>query len=67
MLSHVLDGRIRCIVEYEMGEKQQGFRRGRCTADGLFTLRQLGKKKLERQANMALGFIDLENTYDTVP
>ena len=28
---------------------------------------QLVKKKLEGQENMALGFIDLEKTYDTVP
>ena len=42
MLSHVLrDGRIRRIVECEMGEEQQGFRRGKSMPDGMFTLEQL--------------------------
>ena len=50
-----------------MGEEQQGFRRGKGTVDGMFTLRQLVEKKLEEQENMALGFIDLEKAYDTVP
>ena len=50
-----------------MGEEQQDFRRGRGTADGMFTLRQLVEKKQEGQENMALGFIDLEKAYDTVP
>ena len=36
------DGRIMRIVECEMGEEQQGFRRG--TADGIFTLRQLAER-----------------------
>ena len=63
----VLDGRIGRIVECEIGEEQQGFRRGRGTADGMFTLRHLVEKKLEGQENMALGIIDLETAYDTVP
>ena len=41
-------------MECELVEEQQGFRRGRGTADGMFTLRQLVKKKLEGQENMAL-------------
>ena len=67
MLERILDGRIRRIVECEMEEEQEGFRRGRGTAGGMFTLRQLVEKKLEGQENMALGFIDLKKAYDTVP
>ena len=65
-LKRILDGRIRRIVECEMGEEEQGFRRGRGTADGMFTVRQLVEKKLERQENMSLGFIDLEKAHETV-
>ena len=48
-----------------MGEEQQGFRRG--TMDEMFTLRQLMEKRMERQENVALEFIELEKAYDTVP
>ena len=50
-----------------MGEEQQGFGRGRDTMDRVFTLRQLVEKRLEGQEYMALGFIDLEKGYNTVP
>ena len=33
----------------------------------MFTLRHLVEKKLEGQENMALGIIDFETAYDTVP
>ena len=36
-------------------------------ADRMFTPRRLVEKKLEGQENMALGFIDLQKAYDTVP
>ena len=49
-----------------MGEEQRGFRRGRGTADGMFTLKQLVEKRLDGQENMALGFIYLEKTKDRV-
>ena len=50
-----------------MGEEQLGFGRGKGTGDGMFTLGQLVEKKLEGQENMALGFVDLEKAYNTVP
>ena len=33
----------------------------------MFMLRQLVEKRLEVQGEMALGFVDLEKAYDTVP
>ena len=56
VLERILNGRIRRIVEWDMEEEEQGFRRGIDTVDGMFTLRQLVEKKLEGQENMALGF-----------
>ena len=67
LLERILDRRIRGTVEPEIGEEQQGFRGGRGTADGMFALRQLVEKRLEMQRRMALGFVDLEKAYDTVP
>ena len=40
---------------------------GRGTSDGMFALRQMVEKRLEMQGKMAVGFVDLEKAYDTVP
>ena len=53
--------------EGDFGEEQQGFRKGRGTADGMYVLRQMVEKRLEVQGSMALGFVDLEKAFDTVP
>ena len=66
LLERVLDGRIRKTIECEIGEEQQGFRKGRGTTDGLFTLRQFVEKKLEKQGRVCIGFVDLEKAFDTV-
>ena len=49
------------------GEEQQGFRNGRGTSDGMYVLRQMVEKRLDVQGSMALGFVDLEIAFDTVP
>ena len=68
-MERVLDARIRRRVEGDFGEEQQGFRKGRGTADGMYVLRQMVEKRLEVQLGqyMALGFVDLEKAFDTVP
>ena len=55
----ILDKRLREIVEPELGKEQLGFRKGRGTTDGMFSLRQLVEKRLEKQGHMALAFVDL--------
>ena len=60
LLERVLDARIRRIVEGDFGEDQQGFRKGRGTADGMYAMRQMVEKRLEVEGSMALGFVDLE-------
>ena len=47
LLEMVLDARIRRRVEGDFGEEQQGFRKGRGTADGMYVLRQMVEKRLE--------------------
>ena len=56
LLSHVMklleripEGRIRKRVEQELGEEQQGFRKGRGTTGGMFALRQQVEKRLGMQ------------------
>ena len=60
VLERIRDGRIRKTVEMEVGEEQQGFRKGRGMTDGMFRLRQLVEKMLEVQGELALGLLDLE-------
>ena len=67
LLERILDGRNQERVEQELGEEQQGFRKGRGTTDGMFALGQLVEKRLEMQGRMTVRFVDLEKTYDTVP
>ena len=59
LLERVLDGRIpvRKKIECEIGEEQQGFRKGRGTTDGLFMLRQFVEKKLEKQGSMCIKLV----------
>ena len=59
--------RIRKRVEMEIGEEQQGLRKGRGTTGGMLMQRQLVEKRLEVQGEMALGFADLEKADGTVP
>ena len=66
LLERVLDARIRRSVKGDLVEEQQGFRKGRETSDGMYVLRQMVEKRLEVQGSMALGFVDLEKTFDTV-
>ena len=67
LLERVLDARIRSRVECDFGEEQQGFMKGRGTADGMYVLRQMAEKRLELHGSMALGFVYLEKAFDTVP
>ena len=49
LLEKILVVRIRKKVEQELGEEQQGFRKGRGMTDGMFALRQMVEKRLEMQ------------------
>ena len=49
LLERILDKRLRERDEHNLGEEQLGFGKGRGTTDGMFSLRQLVEKRLERQ------------------
>ena len=66
-MERVLEARIRRRVEGEFGEEQQGFRKGRGTADGMYALIQMVEKRLEVQGRMAPEFVDPVKAFDTVP
>ena len=50
LLERVLDARFRRRVDGDFWEEQQGFRKGRGTADGMYFLRQIVEKRLEVRA-----------------
>ena len=65
-----LYGRIlksRIELQINESEDQNGFRAGRSCIDGIFTVKQLVEKRLERGRSVHLTFVDLEKAYDTVP
>ena len=66
LLERVLVAMIRRRV-CDFGGKQQGFRKGRCTSDGMYVLRQMVEKRLEVRGSLGLVFDDLERAYDTIP
>ena len=58
LLERILGTIIWARVEEQIGEEQQGFRRGIGISDGMFSL--------EVEGSMALGFVDLDKADDTV-
>ena len=57
LLEVVLDRRLRERVEQELGEEQLGFRKGRGTANGVFSLRQLvSREDIEEKMAHDFGF-----------
>ena len=54
LLERVLDAMIRRRVEGDLGEEEQGFRKGRRTADGMYVLRQVVEKRLAVQGSIWL-------------
>lgn len=57
--------RIECLVA--IAEEQNGFRAGRSCIDGIFSLKSLLEKRIERGRIAHLAFVDLQKAYDTVP
>ena len=49
LLERILDKSLRERVEHKLREVQLGFRKGRGTTDGMFSLGQLVEKRWDRQ------------------
>lgn len=59
--------KLRIEKELDESEEQNGFRAGRSCTDGVFTLKNLIEKRVERGREVHLVFVDLQKAYDTVP
>lgn len=63
----IIHKRLRMEVQGLIGEDQSGFRPGRSCVDNLFTLQQLIEKRISRDQELHLTFIDIKKAYDNVP
>ena len=54
------------VINREIGENQSGFRKGKGTREGIYNLRTINKRYLERQKSVFICFIDYQKSFDRV-
>ena len=65
-LADMILQRLTTLARRVYPESQQGYREGRGTIDGIFTVRQLMEKSREQHRNLYIAFIDFTKAFDTV-
>jgi hypothetical protein len=65
-LADIFLQRLHTLVENIYPESQSGYRNGRGTIDGIFTVRQLMEKSREQQQDLYIAFVDFTKAFDTV-
>lgn len=73
LMSHVTKILLKIIlyrnsaaIDREIGENQSGFRKGKGTREGIFNLRTISERYLEKQKDLYICFIDYEKAFDRV-
>ena len=66
ILLYVIKSRISPLVEQHLDETQVGFRQGRGTRDGIFLLRTIGERRIEKKEKTYLCYIDYTKAFDRV-
>ncbi|KAL1446687.1 hypothetical protein WDU94_006588 [Cyamophila willieti] len=66
ILTNILINRIEDKIEVTLSDDQFGFRKGRGTRDAILSLRMLLEKRLKKNLNTYIAFIDLEKAFDQV-
>uniref|UniRef100_A0A8D8Q0R7 Craniofacial development protein 2 n=1 Tax=Cacopsylla melanoneura TaxID=428564 RepID=A0A8D8Q0R7_9HEMI len=64
ILSLIILSRIEAHTNGKIGEYQAGFRRNRSTTDQIHTLRNILEKRVERNIDTCILFIDFRKSYD---
>ena len=54
------------VIDREIGENQSGFRKGKGTREGIYNLRTINERYLEKQKDVYICFIDYEKAFDRV-
>ena len=65
LLSEIIRQRLNCLVDFQVGEYQTGFRQGRGTQDALFTFRLMLQNSSTAGQPIYSCFIDLVKAFDT--
>ena len=58
--------RLHLLAEYIYRQSQSGYRNGRSTIDGIFTLSQLMEKTREQRSRLYIAFVDFVKAFDWV-
>ena len=66
ILLKIIQTRINPIIDKHLSETQLGFRKGKGTRDGLFLLRCISERFIEKQQDLFLCFIDYTKAFDRV-
>lgn len=66
VLADIILQRLQFVLPDVYPESQHGYRSGRGTIDGIFTVRQLMEKTREQRCNLYIAFIDFTKAFDTV-
>lgn len=63
----ILENRLRQKIENTLEPSQSAFRKGHCTQDHIFTIKQMIEKTLKHNREAFICFIDMEKAFDRVP
>ena len=66
MLVKIILHRNSTVIDREIGENQSGFRKGKGTREGIYNLRTINERYLEKQKDVYICFIDYEKAFDRV-
>ena len=66
ILLKIILHRNSAVIDREIGENQSGFRKGKGTREGIFSIRTINERYLEKQKDVYICFIDYEKAFDRV-
>jgi len=66
ILLHLINNRIRPIIERHLSESQMGFRKGKGTRDAIFQLRTIIERSMQVNKKVHACFVDYKKAFDCI-